>query len=361
MTSHALKWSALCVLFSPLFAGDGKIPIYQATTIVSSGQYQITRNFSVSGENGIVIQADDVTIDLGGFTITMTTAHTGISIADGYTGITIRNGKIRGGSEGIKYDTGTSSPISIKIKNLDILGTSTYGIYLSYSDFFDISECVIDALAPNVLSESGILANCTPTFSGGTLSNNLISGIGKWGINLYKAQNIKITHNQINRFSQNEVGASGLYVYGAPSLALLHSNNFIQGNTINGGDTCLGYGIKLVHIGMILCNNTVSGAGDHGFFGVDSFVKVLNNLAFRNGGDGFHFSGTCVLQENLSLSNSGDGISVDGGFVDGSTCQLNDGYGLHCMSTNDTYRNNNFQNNTQGDTYSGTDAGGNIP
>ena len=45
----------------PLVADEGRIPIFQQTTITQSGHYVVTRSFSVSSGSAILIDADKVT------------------------------------------------------------------------------------------------------------------------------------------------------------------------------------------------------------------------------------------------------------------------------------------------------------
>ena len=68
-------WLLLLVVtlpWSSLFAADGAIPIWESTTITESGSYIVTRDFSgtVGGTFfAINIEANDVNIDLNGFTL----------------------------------------------------------------------------------------------------------------------------------------------------------------------------------------------------------------------------------------------------------------------------------------------------
>lgn len=69
------------------------------TSISTPGSYYLTGSFTVGSGNGIVINADDVTLDLNGFTIASTAASpsgAGVNIAGLRSNVTVRNGHIRG-------------------------------------------------------------------------------------------------------------------------------------------------------------------------------------------------------------------------------------------------------------------------
>lgn len=71
-------------------------------TISTSGSYKLTGNLSVAGggASAITVGASDVTLDLGGFTVTAPGA--GVFLNGGVSNVTIRHGVIRGcGSDAI--------------------------------------------------------------------------------------------------------------------------------------------------------------------------------------------------------------------------------------------------------------------
>src|SRR3954447_14638911 len=69
-------------------------------TITTAGSYFLTGDVAVTAGNGIVISADNVTLDLHGFTVSSSGAFasnsTGISLVGNLTGVHIRNGHVRG-------------------------------------------------------------------------------------------------------------------------------------------------------------------------------------------------------------------------------------------------------------------------
>lgn len=74
-------------------------------TITSPGSYYLTGNFTNTGAtNGITIRADNVTLDLGGFTLAgVGQFHAGIALGPRQVNVTIMNGVIRNcGAQGIE-------------------------------------------------------------------------------------------------------------------------------------------------------------------------------------------------------------------------------------------------------------------
>jgi hypothetical protein len=89
---------------------EKRTPITSTTgpfNITSSGSYYLTRNIGY-GDNGLVITADDVTVDLNGFSLLGpgTGTGNGILVSGSHKNITIRNGEVHGfGAHGISAIT----------------------------------------------------------------------------------------------------------------------------------------------------------------------------------------------------------------------------------------------------------------
>ncbi len=99
-TAIATLGAALLSLASPALAVDGKIEISQANfplIITTSGSYVVTGDLVAPVDTtGIWIQADDVTLDIGGFTITGsgTELRDGVSVTG--SNVEVRNGTVQG-------------------------------------------------------------------------------------------------------------------------------------------------------------------------------------------------------------------------------------------------------------------------
>ena len=122
------------------------IPPGGSFTINAPGSYYLTGNINVSSGHGIVIGANNVALDLNGFTISSSAnpaVGTGIYLAAALTNITIANGFIygavtnngaavyggRGFANGISF-AGTQ-PVNARVANLSVSGCLQSGIYLN--------------------------------------------------------------------------------------------------------------------------------------------------------------------------------------------------------------------------------------
>lgn len=135
------------------------IPGGGAYTISAAGSYVLTGNITVASGSGITIAADNVTLDLNGFTI----ASTGTSAVNGTAGIilsgarkrlAIANGIIRG----VGFFRGISSsgtlPTDVRVTNVSVSDVFSDGINLSY-----LSSSLVTACTVSNVGGAGINAN----------------------------------------------------------------------------------------------------------------------------------------------------------------------------------------------------------
>jgi hypothetical protein len=135
--SRAGHFTALLFLVAglsgPLPAVDGVIEINAASGtnfITQPGSYRLTSDITVgAGSDGIRILADNVTLDLNGFTV----HGSGGSLADGISpaaqkNVEVKNGTVRGFSRHGVFAVGASQ--NIRVINVRALGNSASGIEL---------------------------------------------------------------------------------------------------------------------------------------------------------------------------------------------------------------------------------------
>jgi len=108
-------------------ASAGVSPISTCQTIMSSGSYELTQNLNHDGTtpaNGcLLVDADNVTIDLKGFTITGSNTDSGIGTVGPQDNIVIRNGTITDFSVGL----GLGGAHNCRIEGLLLLATVLLG------------------------------------------------------------------------------------------------------------------------------------------------------------------------------------------------------------------------------------------
>jgi parallel beta-helix repeat protein len=137
--------------------------------ITQSGFYYLTGNLSCPSGNGITVTANDVTIDLMGFTLSGTTGGTGV-LLNGSRSVEVRNGTFKGWGTVIS-SLGTDSGHRVLNVRVD---SNSIGIYLS-----GLGHLVKGCTAVNNASQ-GIFVE------GGTISGNVASQNGtgiqsNWG------------------------------------------------------------------------------------------------------------------------------------------------------------------------------------
>ena len=129
-------------------------------TITQPGAYVLMGNVTVTAGNGITISAQNVTLDLNGFTVSSTATPatgTGIFLPTG-SNFTIRNGHIRGTSQVVNPSTFTVIGFQI-------------GIDATVATNVRIEQVSVDAVADYGISlydGSGVIESCSARYCGTT-------------------------------------------------------------------------------------------------------------------------------------------------------------------------------------------------
>lgn len=269
---------AALALLVPLAASaaDGRIPIYQSTTISQPGSYYLTQDISGSG-NVITIAAHGVTLDLDGHTITATSGD-GVS-ASLWSHLRITNGRIAGGSAGV-YVFGGSD---IRVDHVTCSGQTTAGIQIQ-GDSGGAYGGVIESCAVRVPTST------TYSIDLENLTGASVQGSTVYGAMIYvgNCKGVTITGNAVF-FSGND----GIRLASASNV------DWIDRNTVCDNT---GYGI-------VLYNST--------------HCSVDRNLMARNGGttkEGLLFgSGATanVFSYNRLEGNGASGVGGAASNIDG--------------------------------------------
>jgi hypothetical protein len=91
----------------------------RAVTISRSGFYKLGDDLNVASGNAITITASNVTLDLGGNTVSTGAAGTGNGIfVNGVSGVEVRNGKVGGFNANVNVTSG----VNVRVRNLQIVG-----------------------------------------------------------------------------------------------------------------------------------------------------------------------------------------------------------------------------------------------
>jgi hypothetical protein len=302
----------------PLDQVEPRIPITSVPyTISQSGSYYLTKNLTAAG-TAITVNADNVTIDLCGFSLAGNNTGSGIYMTDRIN-VEIRNGTISNFSYGINDDfitmvsNGTST--NHRVIGVRALSNANFGIKL-YGPNNEVRDC---SASNNGTSASGsnifgISVANNSTVTGNTVSNNGGSAqVNAYVFGILAGYNCTITGNAVGSNGYN--AAAGTTVYGITA----NSSSTITGNTVSGNGTSAGsvYGIAANNGGSTITGNTVCGNGSsatvlvHGIY-ASSGGTVTGNTAYLNGQgmsagsgtvDGIYAGSGCTVIGNTVYSN----------------------------------------------------------
>jgi len=283
-----------------VLAAEGRIPIYQQTTIATPGKYVVTRNLSTAAAPLIDIQVSNVDIDLNGMELRSTSTTDPVVRTSG-GGVSIRNGKIVGGNEGILLagvEGGTIEGNEIRSSagaGIALTGTRNVAVLDNRLNRPGGSGILISGSGGNLISGNtmnepiGDGIKLESSSSSNRVSGNLILGASGNGIYLSHSQN---QINYYNRIDNNHVVSTG----GSAALRVESTSNYIEGNTLH--RTPNGWGIWFKPTadstagGNVYQRNTArdnSGSGCTGTTGSGGTADLCDEATTSNvsGGDNF--------------------------------------------------------------------------
>ena len=167
---------------------EPRTPISSAPfTISASGSYYLTGNLTVATGNAITISADQVTLDLNGFSISSTHATgngTAVSISGTRRNVTVKNGHLRGTTTfaaGVFTPGGFLDGVSnisfvganLRVSDLNILGMASDGINLALTS---VPTYVVERCNVTVCAALGIQAGLVRDCSADTTGDDAIQG-----------------------------------------------------------------------------------------------------------------------------------------------------------------------------------------
>lgn len=175
------------------------IPGGAATVTISQpGSYVLAGNITVSSGDAIIIAANDVTLDLNGFTLSSTALPAqgrGINVDGQRRCLAISNGHIRSGTvynEGsftlgpgfvAGIDAGTADPNFSRVSQVTIVGMASYGMDLGYDATSTVTDCVV-SLSKDFGIMAGAVSNSSATKCGqyaiiATATSNCVGSLAK--------------------------------------------------------------------------------------------------------------------------------------------------------------------------------------
>ncbi len=201
-------------------------------TISNPGFYYLSGNLTAASGNGITVNADNVTIDLMGFSLSGNSGDSYGIYMSGRKNVEIRNGTLTGWTTGIAEISASSS--GHRIINIRTDGCQQ-GIYLSGDGV--VKGCTATGPANN-LGLQGILINGTGMVSGCTATNfpsssaiALGSGVchDNVAINGYIGIFIGKSGSVIGNTVTTNSLQTGIYLAGSPSDYVMLDQNTVAG------------------------------------------------------------------------------------------------------------------------------------
>ncbi|MCC6678119.1 MAG: right-handed parallel beta-helix repeat-containing protein [Phycisphaerales bacterium] len=266
-------------------------------TISTQGSYVLTGDLiGVAGQHGIVVNADNVTIDLNGFSIAgVPSSLDGINAVGFRENLTVRNGLIRDwGGNGMQSNTA-----QCRVENVIAIGNGAQGIDVGGSSV--ITGCVAQGNGfDGINSGGGAIIGCVSDSNGGTgidsaglVADCVSEGNSGDGINV--AGDSLVRGCRVVRNGRGVTTGIGVCVVGC-----VVSDNDAEGIVAGTGSTVSG------------CNVRVNGAD--GIL-VDSGCLVVGNNCERNGlsasGAGVHVTGSDNRIEGNELTNADFGVRIE--------------------------------------------------
>jgi hypothetical protein len=274
--------------------------------------------------DGVVIGADNITLDLNGHQIDGTGSNEGVDNGSGFQGVTIKRGSIQQFSAGVNLLMATGNLVS----RLQVSDVAT-GISVGQS-----SENVVERNA--IVGRGGT----TGILVAGNSDRNVIDrnttsdpGFGR-GIGLGGAVG---NHPDDNLVSRNVIAGAGIGIgVTSGSATHLERNSVSDARTIgiaarvfNPTDPVLErnevvsstVGIQVEAVNALLLQNDVSNSSNTGIDVVSSGAEILKNVSNSNGGDGIRLTlfgaVASTVAKNQADDNSLLGIAAFGNFTDG--------------------------------------------
>lgn len=303
----------------------GPLPL----VINTPGSYYLTTNLQTAiGQNGITISNNNVTLDLGGFSLTGAGGSgfgTGIRLEGGVTNVTIRNGTITAWPDNGIFGSGLS--VNVLVENVNFTGNAGNGMAMLNGAGHTIRNCHVQGNGGNGLwVNNALVTGCT--FRGNKSSGLEGAGLMVQNCLVISNANIGLSLSGANSFAQNcQVLSNGNYgIY-------LSGGGLVENCQVAYTMTNVGVGIGIYAVGS---------------------AQILNCQTRLNADTGIHVEGGRVLNCQ-SVVNGGRGIVANNSAVSGCNVQSNVLSGIYVNRPGSVITDNlcRFNNSAVGATHAG--------
>ena len=202
LLTAAAMVALLLVAVAPEASGKGGgTPITACGQVVMTNAF-LTQDMYCPASDGVVVGADNVTVDLKGFTLRgdLSNGHFGIDDQAGFDQLTVKNGVVRNFAVGVEANTGDK----VAVSNLVASGNTAYGIAI----IGDVAKVQSATAAGNGLD--GILVSG----DNASIQTSASTGNGRHGIDVEgdKPQ-LKGNRADANGFQGGASDLAGLGIY----------------------------------------------------------------------------------------------------------------------------------------------------
>jgi hypothetical protein len=288
-------------------------------TITAAGSYYVTTNLVPAeiNQNGILVAANDVTIDLAGFALVGGggSSGEGISASGARANIVIRNGTVRDWpGSGVNFYDSDSSAVSLQ----NIYSVSNLFTGIGLRDNSQATDCVADGNGSyGILARDDcLIERCRALSNGG---QGIVAGDGYTIVNCTAVTNASTgilagSGGTIRGCTARANKGTGFVVGDGSAVAQCASTS----NSNGGNGFSLGNGIAIKDC-------TARGNAGKGISAGDGY-SIVNCIAFTNGSYGIYaeLGGTiqgCVARANTGTGGTGAGIRV-GGYATVANCTV---------------------------------------
>jgi parallel beta-helix repeat protein len=296
--------------------------------ITQPGSYYLTGNLAVAKANGILINAEDVTLDLNGFEISRTsgTGGNGIEIPNLSHRARIHNGSLKGFAFGIQtLQSAGNFANGCSFQHLSVSVCSSTGILAGDGAVIDSCRASQNSGTSGIEARnSSTFINCTAVFN--TVSNGINAG-----------ENCTLTNCTASRNN----ASNGIHAGPGSTLANC-SARFNIGGSVTSAGIATDNGCTVTHCSAQSNTTTIPLASTTGIgFRLGAGSTIQGCTATSNVGDGINVTETCVVRENTCDRNGGPTTPPDGA-------------GIHATGTDNRIEANNVTNSDRGIDVDGT-------
>lgn len=298
---------------------EARTPISSAPfTINATGSYFLTGSLTVAGGDAITIAADNVSLDLNGFTITSTAASatgSGILLSGTRRNITVRNGFIASGvtdNGGVYSGSGFNSgifysgnlPFNVRVSGISVSGCKSYGIYLgagsqntSAVEFCSVYIAGLAGIYANDVSHSNVFDCGVNAIVADTATDcyGQVIASGAAGVTAVTATNCR-----------GRSDGTGIGISATTAINCYGTSVSSQGISATTASNCWGFSSTSQGIGAETASNCYGESNSNRGISTD----VAMGCSGASHGGSYGLFATSIANTCYGLSNTGTGINA---------------------------------------------------